>query len=222
MAKFTQDYLSASITKSLRRNRLIKQLFMAGTAIIFSIIISILIFILYRGTILLDLKFLYTLPQELEPGGGIGPFLFNTFYVLFISLAISIPVGVFAGIYLAEFAPKNKYTTFLSMSVESLASVPSIVIGLFGYIIFLEIFGIGWTILGAGIALSLLNLPIVTRVTEEAIMAVPRDMREGSYALGGTPMQTIVKVVLPAALPGILTGISLAACRALGESAVIL
>jgi phosphate transport system permease protein len=106
--------------------------------------------------------------------------------------------------------------------VESLASVPSIVIGLFGYVVFVDIFNIGLTILGAGIALSLLNLPVITSVTEEAIQAVNVELREASYAMGATKSQTIVKIVIPAALNGIISGVSLATCRAFGESALIL
>ena len=106
--------------------------------------------------------------------------------------------------------------------MESLASVPSIVIGLFGYVLFVDIFNIGLTILGAGITLSLLNLPVITSVTEESIKAVHVDLREASYAMGATKSQTIVKAVIPAALNGIISGVSLATCRAFGESALIL
>ncbi|MGL4819637.1 MAG: phosphate ABC transporter permease PstA [Bacilli bacterium] len=222
MTKLTTEQLNSAIKRSQNMNKLTTGLFITGTILIFAIIISFIAFIVLRGTVLLDWNFMFDLPEELEVGGGVGPFFINTFYVLFISLAISIPIGVFSGIYLSEFAPKTKFTAFLSMCVESLASVPSIVIGLFGVVIFLEYFQLGWTIVGAGVALSLLNLPIITRVTEEAIQMVPRELREGSYAVGATPMQTITKIVIPAALPGIITGISLAACRALGESAVIL
>ncbi len=141
---------------------------------------------------------------------------------MFISLVISIPIGVGAGIYLSEYAKKNAFTEFIRTCVESLASVPSIVIGLFGYMIFVDVFEIGLTILGAGITLSLLNLPVIASVTEEALQAVDFDRREASYALGATKAQTILKVLIPEAFNGILSGISLATCRAFGESALIL
>lgn len=123
---------------------------------------------------------------------------------------------------MAEYASDNRLTEVIRACVESLASVPSIVFGLFGYVLFVDVFQIGLTILGASVALSLLNLPVLTRVTEEALRAVPVDVREASYDLGATKSQTIIKAVIPAALSAIVTGISLAACRAFGESAVIL
>ncbi|WP_425486270.1 phosphate ABC transporter permease PstA [Anoxybacillus tengchongensis] len=188
----------------------------------FILIIGLLYTILGKGLPKLSLDFLFTLPNELEAGGGVGPFLFNSFYVLILSLILSLPIGIGAGIFLAEYAPNNRFTEFVRTSVESLASVPSIVFGLFGYVLFVEYVGIGLTIIGAAVTLALLNLPVLARVTEEAIQAVPQDIREASLALGATKSQTILKVVLPAALNGILTGISLVACRAFGESAIII
>jgi phosphate transport system permease protein len=192
------------------------------SSLILLFILAIVVRILAKGLFHIDLKFLLGLPSEIDAGGGIGPFVLNSFYVLFISLFISLPIGIGSGIYLAEFAPRNRTTEWIRASVESLASVPSIVFGLFGYVLFVDVFHIGLTILGAGITLSLLNLPIITRVTEEAISTVPRELREAALSLGLTEAKTITSIVLPAALPGIMTGISLAACRAFGESAIIL
>jgi phosphate transport system permease protein len=192
------------------------------TTLVLLLIFGLLIYILSKGLPKITPSFLVDLPDEIEAGGGVGPFLFNSFYVLFISLIISIPIGVGSGVYLAEYAKNNRFTEFIRTCVESLASVPSIVIGLFGYVLFVDIFDIGLTILGAGVALSLLNLPVITRVTEESIQAVHADLREASYAMGATKSQTILKVVIPAALTGIISGVSLATCRAFGESALIL
>lgn len=192
------------------------------TTIVLILIFGLLIYILYRGLPKITPDFLVGLPDEIEAGGGVGPFLFNSFYVLILSLLISVPIGIGSGVYLAEYARNNRFTDFIRTSVESLASVPSIVIGLFGYVLFVDIFDIGLTILGASIALSFLNLPVITRVTEESIQAVTEDVREASYAMGATKSQTIVKVVIPAALNGIISGVSLAASRAFGESALIL
>lgn len=191
-------------------------------AVVVLTIVALLFMILAKGLPILTPDFLVKLPDEILAGGGVGPFLFNSVYVLIIAMIISLPIGVGAGIYLAEYAPVSKLTEFIRTCVESLASVPSVVFGLFGYVLFVDIFDIGLTILGAGIALSLLNLPVITRVTEEAITSVPGELREASLAMGATKATTIVKIVIPAAMPGILTGISLAACRAFGESAVIL
>lgn len=188
-----------------------------------SLFICLLLYtILYKGLPKINLDFLLGLPEELDEGGGIGPVLFNSFYVLFIAMTLSIPVGIGSGIYLAEYAPNNKWTAALRMCVESLASVPSIVFGLFGMAIFVDYFQIGLTILGGGVTLSLLNLPMLTRVTEEAIRDVPRELREAAYALGVTKFQCIRTVVLPTAFSRIITGISLVAGRAYGESAVII
>ncbi|WP_066323361.1 phosphate ABC transporter permease PstA [Anoxybacteroides amylolyticum] len=192
------------------------------TLTVFILIFSLLYVILSKGLPKMTLHFLFGLPEEIDAGGGIGPFLFNSFYILALSLLISLPIGIGAGIFLAEYAPNNKFTEFVRASVESLSSVPSIVFGLFGYVVFVEHFEIGFTIIGAASTLALLNLPILTRITEEAIAAVPTEVREASLALGATKAQTILKVVLPAAIEGILTGISLVACRAFGESAIIL
>ncbi|KOO46778.1 phosphate ABC transporter permease PstA [Priestia koreensis] len=186
------------------------------------VIISLLYFILHKGLSGLSFKFLVDLPEDMDVGGGIGPFLFNSLYVLVLSLVFSIPIGLFGGIFLSEYAPDNRFTNLVRISVESLATVPSIVFGLFGFVLFVEYFDIGLTIVGASITLAFLNLPILTRITEEAVSAVPFELREASYALGGTQSRTILTVLLPAALNGIMTGISLVACRAFGESAIIL
>lgn len=186
------------------------------------IIILLLYSILSKGITKLDLNFLHSLPEEIDEGGGIGPMLFNSFYVLILSLAFSIPIGIGAGICLAEYAPENKITKFIRICVEALASVPSIVFGLFGLALFVDFFHIGLTIIGASVALALLNLPVITRVTEESIHAVPKEIREGSFALGANKFQCIMTVILPYALNGIITGISLVAGRAYGESAVII
>lgn len=185
-------------------------------------IIALLYTILQKGLPQLDWGFLYGEPSEIEEGGGIGPVLFNSFYVLFISLIISIPLGMASGIYLAEFAPANKFIAFIRICVEGLASVPSIIFGLFGIVLFVESLDLGLTVIGAAISLAFLNLPVLTRVTEEAIRSVPQEMKQASFALGSTHLQTIRRVLIPVALNGIITGICLVAGRAFGESAVII
>ncbi|MFD2613625.1 phosphate ABC transporter permease PstA [Paenibacillus gansuensis] len=196
-------------------------LWVLGFAVVF-LIMWLLFTILKKGLPTITPSFLTNIPDEIEAGGGIGPMLLNSFYVLLISLVASIPVGIGAGIYLAEYAPDNKFTAFLRICVEGLASVPSIVFGLLGIALFIEYFQIGYTILGAGITLAFLNLPVLTRVTEESIRSVSQDLRVASYAMGSTKFQCIRTVVLPVALNGIITGICLVAGRAFGESAVII
>ncbi|WFR65001.1 phosphate ABC transporter permease PstA [Paenibacillus amylolyticus] len=185
-------------------------------------IVGLLFLLLNKGMPLLSWDFLYGVPSEIEEGGGIGPALFNSFYVLILSLLISIPIGMAAGIYLSEFAPNNKLIETVRICVEGLSSVPSIIFGLFGIALFVEFFEIGLTILGAAVSLAFLNLPVLTRVTEESVRAVPVELRNASFALGSTHLQTIRQVLLPVAMNGIMTGICLTAGRAFGESAVII
>ncbi|WP_019638253.1 phosphate ABC transporter permease PstA [Paenibacillus fonticola] len=192
-----------------------------------AVLICLLIFwllftILSKGLPEITLEFLVKLPEEIDPGGGIGPMLFNSFYILTLSLLISLPIGIGAGIYMAEYAPSNKVTEFLRICIESLSSVPSIVFGMLGLAIFAEYFGIGLTILGGAVSLAFLNLPMLTRVTEEAVRAVPNDLRNAAFALGTTKYQAIRTVVIPVAMQAIVTGVCLVAGRAFGESAVIL
>ena len=191
-------------------------------ALVILFICGLLFLLLKNGLPKLTWDFLYGLPSEIEEGGGIGPALFNSFYLLFISLVISIPLGMAAGIYLAEFAPDNKLIGLIRICVEGLSSVPSIIFGLFGIALFVEMFQIGLTILGGAVSLAFLNLPVLTRVTEESIRAVPVELKNASFALGSTHLQTIRRVLIPVALSGIVTGICLTAGRAFGESAVII
>lgn len=192
-----------------------------GTAVMM-LIFWLLYTILSKGLPGISLDFLLGLPEELDAGGGIGPVLFNSFYILFISLLISVPIGIGAGIYLAEYAPNNRFTDILRMCVETLSSVPSIVFGLLGLAIFAEYFQVGLTILGGGVSLAFLNLPMLTRVTEEAVRAVPKEYASASYAVGATKFQVLRTIVIPVAMQAIMTGICLVAGRAFGESAVIL
>jgi phosphate transport system permease protein len=190
--------------------------------LILGILISFLAYMLIKGLPVLSWQFITGMPSDISAGGGVGPQLFNSFYMLFLSLAFSVPVAVGAGIYLAEYAGTGRWTDLIRLSTESLATVPSIVLGLFGMIIFVNMLGFGISIIGGALTLTLLNLPVLVRVTEEAIRAVPPYYREASLALGATKWQTIRRVVLPNALPGIITGITLTAGRALGETAILI
>lgn len=209
-------------SSSIVLDRLFTVLVWAVGIIVILFIVGLLFMLLRNGLPKLTWNFLYGLPSEIEEGGGIGPALFNSFYILFISLIISIPIGMAAGIYLAEFAPDNKLIALVRICVEGLSSVPSIIFGLFGIALFVEFFQIGLTIIGGAISLAFLNLPVLTRVTEESVRAVPVELKNGSFALGATHLQTIRRVLLPVAMNGIITGICLTAGRAFGESAVII
>jgi len=190
--------------------------------IILGILIVFLGYMLYKGLPVLTWDFITGKPSDIYAGGGVGPQLFNSFYILGLCMLFSIPVAVGAGIYLAEYAANTRLTDMIRLSTESLATVPSIVLGLFGMIIFVNMLGMGFSIIGGALPLMLLNLPILVRVTEESIRTVPAHYREASLALGATKWQTIWRVVLPNALPGIITGITLSAGRTLGETAILI
>ncbi len=190
------------------------------------LIVFILVWFLYRilgdGIPHLTWDFITGKPEEIVAGGGVGPQLFNSFYILFLSLLFSLPVGFGAGIYLAVYAQKNRFTDWIRVSVEALSSVPSIVFALFGALLFVKWFDLKISILSGALTLSLLNLPVLVRVTEEALRAVPSSYFQASLALGSSRWQAIRKVLLPAALPSLITGVTLVAGRALGESAILI
>jgi phosphate transport system permease protein len=158
--------------------------------------------------------------------GGIMPVLWNSVYMLGLTMLIAVPIGILGGIYMSEYARETGFlgaiTSAIRFAEETISSVPSIVVGLFGLILFVDTFRWGFTALGGALALTLFNLPLMTRLAEQALRAVPRDERSGSLALGATKWQTIRHVVVPLAIPGLITGIILTAGRVFGEAAVLL
>ncbi|MHC1746628.1 MAG: phosphate ABC transporter permease PstA [Negativicutes bacterium] len=203
-------------------NKLANAVFWSAGILILAILAAFLLYILVKGIPVLSWNFIFGMPSDIQAGGGVGPQLFNSFYILFLSMLFSFPIAVGAGIYLAEYAGDNRWTEMIRLSTESLATVPSIVLALFGMIIFVDLMGVGFSIIGGSLTLMLLNLPVLVRVTEEFVRTVPGYYREASLALGATKWQTIWRVVLPNALPGIITGLTLTAGRALGESAILI
>jgi len=179
-------------------------------------------YILIKGLPVLSGAFIFGQSSDITAGGGVGAQLFNTFYILFLSLIVATPIAIGAGIYLAEYSARGRLAGMIRLSVECLASVPSIVLGLFGMILFINLMGFGISLGVGAMTLALMNLPIIVRVTEESLKTVPREYREASLALGATKWQTIARVVLPAAMPGIVTGITLTAGRAVGETAILI
>ena len=177
--------------------------------------------ILKQGWPVLNWGFLTKMPETLDAGGGIRPQLFNSLYLVSLSLAVSLPLGIGAGIYMAEYAKEGRWTNFLRLCIETLAATPSIVIALFGLMVFVQALDWSFSIRSGAMALALLNIPVLARVTELSLRGVGHDLKEASYGLGATKLQTIWKVLLPAAAPGLLTGTVLAAGRAFGESAVL-
>lgn len=200
-----------------------------ATAFFYGIALSILVllflivgYIFYRGFGTLSLKFITTSPKFMEEGGGVAPQLFNSFYLLILSMLITIPLGVGAGIYMAEYAKPGKITDFIRLCIETLSSLPSIVVGLFGFLVFVNTFHWGFSVLSGAFAITVLNLPSMARISEDAIRSVHRSIKEASLALGATKWQTIYKVLLPSALPQLITGIIITAGRVFGEAAALL
>jgi phosphate transport system permease protein len=154
--------------------------------------------------------------------GGVFPVLWNSIYMLGLTMLIALPVGLLAAIYMSEYASDNAVTRTIRFAQEAISSVPSIVVGLFGLILFVDTFHWGFTALGGALALTFFNLPLMTRLAEQALRAVPQDERAASLALGATKWQTIKHVVVPLAIPGIITGVILTAGRVFGEAAVLL
>jgi phosphate transport system permease protein len=193
-------------------------------AIALGFVLVLLVFIgaiLKQGWPVLNLAFLTRMPETLDAGGGIKPQLFNSIYLVLLSLGLSLPIGLGAGVYMAEYAGKGRTLNFFRLCIETLAATPSIVLALFGMIVFVQTMGWSFSIRSGALTLALLNIPVITRVTEVSLLAVPRDLKEASYGLGATKLQTILKVALPYAATGILTGVVLTAGRAFGESAIL-
>lgn len=162
-------------------------------------------------------------PEILSTGkNGILNQLWNTLYLVLISLVISVPLGIGAGIYIAEYARPGKLLDFLSICIEALSSIPSIVIGLFAYLVFILMTGSSWNLFAGALAVSILSLPLITTTTRDAFATLPEGYREGAFALGANHWEVIRTVLLPAAFSRILTGIIMAAGRGFGEAAALL
>lgn len=191
------------------------------SALVLLLLVALIGYIIYNGRQSLNLKFLFGNPKFGEPGGGIAPQLFNSFYLLVAALILVVPLGIGAGIYMAEYAKEGKLLNIIRLCIETMASLPSIVVGLFGLLVFVKMTG-GYNLISGALAITLLNLPAMTRVSENSIRAAAAGVKEASLGLGATQWQTIRKVILPSAIPQILTGIILAAGRIFGEAAALL
>lgn len=191
-------------------------------AITVGILLLIVFYVLFQGLPSFSLDFLLTAPKGgLSGEGGISTAIVSTGYLIGLTLIILLPIGICAAIYLAEYAPVNRLTNIIRYGVEVLAGVPSIIFGLFGFALFVTALHFKFSILSGALTLVCLLLPTMIRTTEEAIKAVPYSYREGALALGATRWQTISKVVLPAAVPGIITATILCIGRAIGETACL-
>ena len=195
-----------------------------GSTLVLSLTILIMIisFIFNKGWEVISWEFISQMPANGMTEGGILPAILGSFYLVTGAIVFSAPLGVFAAIYMTEYAGKGKIIRIIRIGVNNLAGVPSVVFGLFGLGIFVKFFGFGVSILSGSLTLGIVILPTIIRASEEALMAVPDEYRNSSLALGATRWQTIKKVVLPAAMPGILTGCILGIGRVAGETAPII
>lgn len=189
---------------------------------ILGVLVWILAFILVRGIGAVSWEFLTSMPDDGMTGGGILPAIVGTICLSVGSMIFAFPIGVLSGIYLNEYAGNGKIIRFIRMMTNNLSAIPSIVFGLFGMALFVNGLGVGDSILAGSLTLGILVLPVVIRTTEEALKQVDDSYRHGSLALGASKLQTIFKVVLPMAMPNVLTGLILSLGRVSGETAPIL
>jgi len=198
--------------------------FLLGACIIITLflLIAVIGHILQKGLGQISVEFLLEEPRDMGREGGIFPTIVGTIYLVVVSLIISVPIGVLSAIYLTEYTRKGPVLKAIRFATESLAGIPSIIFGLFGFTFFVIFLKLGWSVLSGSLTLAFMMLPTIVRASEEAIKSVPDAYRLGSFALGATKWQTIRKVVLPTALPGIITGIILGVGRAVGETAAVI
>ncbi|HNV24552.1 MAG TPA: phosphate ABC transporter permease PstA [Candidatus Omnitrophota bacterium] len=209
-----------------KNNDIIQQI---GFSILFFCIIItlfflglIIFFISIRGMSVISWEFLTQVPKSSMTQGGVAPAIVGTFYLTLGAILFALPLGLACAIYLCEYTPKGFVVNLIRVSINNLAGVPSVVFGLFGLAVFVNFFGFGVSILSGSLTLGIVILPLIISSTQEALMAVPQSIREASLSLGATKWETIKNIVLPTALPGILTGVILSIGRAAGETAPIL
>lgn len=191
----------------------------AGVVVILFVILG---FIIYKGGKVLSWDFLTEFPKDGMATGGIYPAIIGTLYLVAGSSLVSFPIGILSGIYMNEYATNGKLIKFVRIMTNNLSGVPSIVFGLFGMALFVNYFKFGDSILAGSLTLGLLSVPLIIRTTEEALKAIDNNFRYASLALGATKLQTIFRVLLPIAMPNIITGLILSVGRVAGETAPIL
>jgi phosphate transport system permease protein len=187
-----------------------------------SILVTIVAIIFFKGFPYVNLEFIFSMPEDMGRHGGIFPSIIGTIQLAFLSILLATPLGVGTAIFLTEYTRESTFTKLIRFGVESLAGIPSILYGLFGFIFFVIKLKMGWSLLAGVLTMTIMILPTIIRTSEEAIRAVPRQLRIVSYSLSATKWETVKKVVLPAAAPGILTGIMLSVGRAVEETAAVI
>ena len=187
-----------------------------------ALLLGILFYVLGKGMGTINWQFLTTVPSSLKGTFGIAGNLLNTLYIIIITLLLATPIGVGSAIYLNEYARPGKLVRFIEFTTETLSGIPSIIFGLFGMVFFGNLFHLGYSILTGALTLTLMVLPLITRNTQEALKTVPESYRTGAMGIGATKWYMIRTVLLPSAMPGIITGVILSIGRIVGESAALL
>lgn len=202
---------------------LVLRLLVTGSAFITgAVVVFIIGYILWQGVPNLAMPGLFAWEYNAE-NQSMMPAIINTVIMIVLTLALAVPIGVFAAIYLVEYSKKgNRLVKIIRVTAETLSGIPSIVYGLFGYIVFVITLGWSYTLLSGVITLAIMILPLIIRTTEEALIAVPDSFREGSFGLGAGKLRTVFRIVLPSAVPGVLSGVILAVGRIVGESAALI
>ena len=211
---------------SMKQKRITEKFFyillLCTTLIVVAFVFGIIIYLVIKGSPGITWEFLSQKPRAGMREGGIFPAILGTLYLIIGTIVISLPIGILAAIYLNEYASKNRLTRIIRLSIVNMAGVPSVVFGLFGLAFFVIILKFGKSILAGSLTLAFLILPVIITATEEALKAVPETYKQASMALGASKWQTIIKVILPQALPGIVTGSVIGIGRAAGETAPIM
>ncbi len=201
---------------------ILKALIYAAASVSILLLAGIMCYTFYRGFSSISLEFLTTVPSTLKGTFGIAGNLLNTLYIVVITLLIATPIGVGSAIYLNEYAKPGKIVRAIEFTTEILSGIPSIIFGLFGMVFFGTTLDLGYSILTGAFTLTLMVLPLITRNTQEALKTVPESYRSGALGMGATKWYMIRTILLPSAMPGIITGIILAVGRIVGESAALL
>ncbi|WP_269317855.1 phosphate ABC transporter permease PstA [Exiguobacterium sp. KJ 601] len=217
-----RETVSQRIKRRLQLNEIFKYIFLAGLVFALVVLSTLIYDIVSKGVGWVDLDFLRNFPSRRPEQAGLYPALIGSLWLMLLIVPMVFVIGVGAAIYLEEYAPKNRMTSFIEVNISNLAGVPSIVFGLLGLTIFVRVMELGNSIMAGALTLGLMSLPIVIVASQEALRAVKMELRHASLALGASKWQTTFNVVLPSALPGIITGIILAVSRAIGETAPLI
>ncbi len=206
-----------------RREQAAVRVLLWGAALLtVAVLVAIIAFILHHGLPVVTPRFLLRNPSDMGRTGGIFSTIVGTLALTAVAIVVAAPIGVGTAIYLTEYTGETRVTRVIRFGAETLAGIPSIIYGLFGFIFFVTRLKLGWSILSGGLTLAIMILPTIVRTSEEAIRSVPRDYRRVGLSLGGTKWQTVTRIVLPSAVPGIVTGIILSIGRSIGETAAVI